>query len=438
MAPTDVLLSDIVGCINRMDARQTIITPTVAKLFSPDNVPHFETLIVGGEPLTSDVVDVWGPRCKILNVYGPTETSMVVTTKNVVWSPEQDSRRIGNIGAPFPTVMAFIVHPDGEDLQPYGAVGELCIGGSQVTGGYMNRPDLTDAAYIDSRALGTRIYRTGDLTRWLPGGEIECLGRKDNQVKIHGHRIELGEVEESIRRSGLVKDTVATVASVHGKVHLVAFCIFDEGISAVDESGAQDPSAFGSTIAELRDSLGSLATYMVPKFVIPMSTFPKLPSRKVDRKTLKKAVDNLSREYMAQCVFESSGGNYEVVPVETPAEEVLQSIWADVFGVSPEQLGREANFFALGGDSISAISLTGQLRRFGYSLTVLDILKSPKLKDLAASMRIIELSSSAPKKVFEAPGIVRETVDRTGLLWNEDVDYGKCCTESASSKSLGY
>ncbi|KAF6815312.1 bacitracin synthase 3 [Colletotrichum sojae] len=427
MAPTDVLLSDIAGCINRMDARQSIITPTVAKLFSPNDVPRFETLIVGGELLTSDVVDVWGPRCKILNVYGPTETSMVVTTKAVEWSPEQDSRRIGNIGAPFPTVMAFIVHPDGEALQPYGAVGELCIGGPQVTDGYMNRPDLTGAAYIDSHVLGTRIYRTGDLARWLPGGEIECLGRKDNQVKIHGHRIELGEVEESIRRSGLVKDTVATVASVHGKVHLVAFCVFDEGIATVDESGAQDPSALRSTIDELRGSLGSLATYMVPKFVIPMSTFPKLPSRKVDRKTLKKVVDDLPHDFMAQCVLKSSDASHEVVPVETPAEEVLQSIWADVFDVSPERLGREASFFALGGDSISAISLTGHLRRAGYSLTVLDILKSPKLKDLAASMRKIELSSSAPKKVFEAPGIVRESLERTGLQWDEDVDYVYPC-----------
>ncbi|KAF6826568.1 nonribosomal peptide synthase (Bacitracin synthase 3) [Colletotrichum plurivorum] len=415
MAPTDVLLSDITGCINRMDARQSIITPTVAKLFSPDDVPRFETLIVGGEPLTSDVVDVWGPRCKILNVYGPTETSMVVTTKAVEWSPEQDSRRIGNIGAPFPTVMAFIVHPDGEVLQSYGAVGELCIGGPQVTDGYMNRPDLTDAAYIDSHVLGTRIYRTGDLARFV------------RVVKIHGHRIELGEVEESIRRSGLVKDTVATVASVHGKVHLVAFCVFDEGIAAVHESGAQDPSALRRTIDELRGSLGSLATYMVPKFVIPMSTFPKLASRKVDRKTLKKVVDNLPHDFMAQCVLESSDASHEVVPVETPAEEVLQSIWADVFDVSPEQLGREASFFALGGDSISAISLTGHLRRAGYTLTVLDILKSPKLKDLAALMRKIELSSSAPKKVFKAPGIVRESLERAGLQWYEDVDYVYSC-----------
>ncbi|GKT61480.1 nonribosomal peptide synthase [Colletotrichum tofieldiae] len=423
MAPTETLLSDIVGCINRMNARQSIITPTVAKLFGPEEVPGFETLIVGGEPLTSDVVDVWGPHCKILNVYGPTETSMVVTTKDVESSSGTNDRRIGNIGAPFPTVMAFIVNPDGEGLVPYGAVGELCIAGPQVTEGYMNRPDLTEAAYVESEQLGARVYRTGDLARWLPAGEIECLGRKDNQVKIHGHRIELGEVENAIRRSGLVKDTVALVANVQDKTHLVAFCIFDETVAALDNSGIQDPSSFRSFMTELRKSLGSLATYMIPKFVIPMTTFPKLPSRKVDRKSLKKAVDEYSREFLTQCVFETPGEEHEFVPVQTPAEKILENVWADIFGVPTSQVGREANFFTLGGDSISAISLTGQLRRVGYSLTVLDILKSPKLKEMATTLKKLENDKPSVKKVFEVPEAVKAAAQKSGLIWDEDVEY---------------
>ncbi|KZL85391.1 bacitracin synthase 3 [Colletotrichum incanum] len=425
MAPTETLLSDIVGCINRMNARQSIITPTVAKLFGPKEVPGFETLIVGGEPLTSDVVDVWGPHCKILNVYGPTETSMVVTTKDVEGSSGTKDRRTGNIGAPFPTVMAFIVNPDGEGLVPYGAVGELCIAGPQVTEGYINRPDLTKAAYIESEQLGARVYRTGDLARWLPAGEIECLGRKDNQVKIHGHRIELGEVENAIRRSGLVKDTVALVATVHDKTHLIAFCIFDETVAALDNFGIQDPSSFRSFITELRDNMGSLATYMIPKYVIPMKTFPKLPSRKVDRKSLKKAVDEYTREYLAQCVFETPGEEHEFIPVQTTAEKILETVWANIFGVPTSQIGREANFFTLGGDSISAISLTGQLRRVGYSLTVLDILKSPKLKEMATALRKLENKKSPVKKVFEVPEAVKAAAQKGGLIWNEDVEYGQ-------------
>ncbi|KAF5254009.1 hypothetical protein FANTH_1191 [Fusarium anthophilum] len=423
MAPTDVLLSDIAGCINRMDVRQAIITPTVAKLLNPADVPRFETLIVGGEPLTSDVIKTWAPHCKILNVYGPTETSMVVTTKRI--ESLSENHVVGNIGAPFDTVMAFILDPNGETLQPYGAIGELCIAGPQVTDGYINRSDLTTAAYVDSAQLGVRIYRTGDLARWLPDGEIECLGRKDNQVKIHGHRIELGEVENAIRNSGLVKDAIAVAAKVHDKVHLVAFCTFSE--AAGTDTGILEPSTMRDTFASLHEKLGSLATYMVPKFVIPMADFPKLPSRKVDRKALKKMLDDLDRDFLAQCVLESPSQGHAIVPVETASEIALESIWADIFGLPTDQIGREANFLALGGDSISAISLTGHLRKLGYHLTVLDILQSPKLRDMAATMRKLETEALGKKMVFNVPGSVKEAIESTGLSWDDGVEYAYPC-----------
>ncbi|KAG9506565.1 NRPS protein [Fusarium musae] len=425
MAPTDALLSDIAGCINRMDVRQAIITPTVAKLLNPADVPRFETLIVGGEPLTSDVIKTWVPHCKILNVYGPTETSMVVTTKRT--ESFSENHVVGNIGAPFDTVMAFILDPNGETLQPYGAVGELCIAGPQVTDGYINRPDLTTAAYVDCPQLGVRIYRTGDLARWLPDGEIECLGRKDNQVKIHGHRIELGEVENAIRNSGLVKDTIAVAAKVHDKIHLVAFCTFDDRATGADGTDILDPSAMRDTFTSLHEKLGSLATYMIPKFVIPMADFPKLPSRKIDRKALKKMLDDLDRDFLAQCVLESPSQGHAIVPVETPSEVTLESVWADIFGLSTDQIGREANFLALGGDSISAISLTGHLCKLGYHLTVLDILRSPKLKDMASAMRKLETETEGKKRVFNVPENVKEAVENSGLTWDDDVEYAYPC-----------
>ncbi|KAF5720060.1 non-ribosomal peptide synthetase [Fusarium mundagurra] len=425
MAPTDVLLSDIAGCINRMDVRQAIITPTVAKLFNPADVPRFETLIVGGEPLTSDVIKTWAPHCKILNVYGPTETSMVVTTKRI--ESLSDNHVVGNIGAPFDTVMAFILDPNGETLQPYGAIGELCISGPQVTDGYINRPDLTTAAYVDSPQLGVRIYRTGDLARWLPDGEIECLGRKDNQVKIHGHRIELGEVENSIRNSGFVKDAIAVAAKVHDKVHLIAFCTFNDDAAETDSTGILNPSTMRDTFTSLHEKLGSLATYMIPKFVIPMADFPKLPSRKVDRKALKKMLDDLDRDFLAHCVLESPSQGHAIVPVETQSEIALESVWADIFGLPTDQIGREANFLALGGDSISAISLTGHLRKLGYHLTVLDILQSPKLRDMASAMRKLETEEVGKKMVFNVPGNVKETIESTGLTWGDDVEYAYPC-----------
>ncbi|KAF4344409.1 non-ribosomal peptide synthetase [Fusarium beomiforme] len=425
MAPTDVLLSDITGCINRMDVRQAIITPTVAKLFNPADVPRFETLIVGGEPLTSDVIKTWAPHCDILNVYGPTETSMVVTTKRI--QSLSDSHVVGNIGAPFDTVMALILDPNGETLQPYGAVGELCIAGPQVTDGYVNRPDLTAGAYVDSPQLGVRIYRTGDLARWLPDGEIECLGRKDNQVKIHGHRIELGEVENAIRNSDLVKDAIAVAAKVHDKVHLVAFCTLDNDAVETNSTGILDPSKLRDVFSSLHEKLGSLATYMIPKFVIPMADFPKLPSRKVDRKALKKMLDDLDRDFLAQCVLDSPTESHAIVPVETLSEMALETVWADIFSLPAAQIGREANFLALGGDSVSAISLTGHLRRLGYQLTVLDILKSPKLRDMASAMRSLDTEETGNKAVFTVPETVKQAIEKTGLTWDDDIEYAYPC-----------
>ena len=426
MAPTEKLLSDLVGCINRMKVKQSIITPTVARLFKPEDVPTFETLIVGGEPLAQDVVEAWKTRCRILNVYGPTETSMVVTTKDV-----QLGGRIGNIGAPFPTTAAFILDRNGQDLVPYGAVGELCIGGPQVTEGYVNRDDLTGAAYVYNEALGMRLYRTGDLARWLPGREVECLGRKDNQVKVHGHRIELGEVESAIRKTGLVQDVVVLVASVNGSPRLVAFCIFNDSESASAEDGSlgiQDAQEHTESYVAMRESLGSLATYMVPKFVIPMGNFPKLPSRKVDRKSLQKMLGELDTAVISRYTLETAGDHVaEVVAPETPQEEALVQMWSDLFGIPAHEIGRESNFLSLGGESIFAISLASMARQAGYVMTVPNILRLPKLKDLAATMKETNASGggATKKRVFEIPAAVEEAIKDAGLSIEEDVEYGE-------------
>jgi amino acid adenylation domain-containing protein len=159
LAPTDQLQSDLAGRIRAMDVRQAILTPTVAKLLDPRELPSFCTMIVGGEPLTRDVIDKWAQH-ELLNVYGPTETAMVVTTKAV-----QDGVRPSNIGTPFPTVMAFILQTDGLDLIPYGGVGELCIAGPQVTDGYLNRDELTAAAFVQNNVLQGSLFPYQFLSR---------------------------------------------------------------------------------------------------------------------------------------------------------------------------------------------------------------------------------------------------------------------------------
>ena len=165
MAPSEKMLSDLAGTINDLDVKQAILTPTVAKLIKPEETPNLKTLIVGGEPLTSDVVEKWAPSRKLLNVYGPTETSMVVTTKGI---DSKDNPH--NVGQPFETVTALILNSDGTDLVPYGAIGELCIAGPQLSDGYVNNAQATEASFSSCERLGvSKMYKTGDLARWLPG-----------------------------------------------------------------------------------------------------------------------------------------------------------------------------------------------------------------------------------------------------------------------------
>ncbi|KAL4965406.1 uncharacterized protein BDV14DRAFT_199813 [Aspergillus stella-maris] len=417
LAPTDKLQCDLPGTIREMAARQAILTPTVAKLLSPDEVPTFKT-IVGGEPLSRDVIEQWLPSCEILNVYGPTEPSMVVSTKAVI-SPD----RPNNIGAPFPTIMAFILQRDGPDLVPYGAPGELCIAGPQVTDGYLAREDLTDAVFVRSEVLQVeRMYRTGDLARWLPGGEIECLGRKDNQVKNHGHRIELGEIEQAILQTGLVQNTVVIPVQVNGKAQLGAFCIFAsaESAAATDIRNAKE---FRQDISDLRSRLTTLSPYMIPKYLFPLSNFPKLPSRKTDRKALKARVAAMDVLQLNEYSFEGKGQQYEVIPVETEAEVALKALWAKALAVPTERLGKKANFLSLGGDSIVAISLASLARGVEYSLSVKNILRTAVLEEMAATMQRADSQANVSVRRFEVPMSVTEAVQECGLRFDGDVNY---------------
>ncbi|KAH7028569.1 hypothetical protein B0J12DRAFT_768952 [Macrophomina phaseolina] len=346
MASTERLLSDLAGAINAMDARQAILTPTVAKLLRPEEVPGFETLIVGGEPLSADVVSAWkGAGRTVLNVYGPTETSMVVTTKD--------------------------------------------------------------------------LYRTGDLARWLPGGEIECLGRKDNQIKIHGHRIELGEVEAAVLRTGIVQNGAVILATINNKPQLVAFCIF-ESTGAVEIQPAADHV---DNFRDFRDKLTGLTPYMVPKFVLPMGEFPKLPSRKIDRKTLKRIAEEMDPLVVSHYALSGPGEQHKIVPVQTEQEALLESMWAEIFQLPAAEIGREANFLALGGDSVSAISLSSMARKAGYILSVNNILRFSELAEMAAKLQASVVDESRPKREFVVPEVAKDAVKSAGLSMEEDVEY---------------
>ncbi|KAL8883751.1 MAG: hypothetical protein Q9215_008043 [Flavoplaca cf. flavocitrina] len=184
-APTERLLSELLNAINEMKVKQAIITPTVAKLIQPEEVSAVEHLIIGGEPLTSDIVKKWAPSHKLQNVYEPIETFMVVTTKDV--QPDDNPH---NVGKPLDTVVAFITNRQCTDLMPYGAVGELCVAGPQLADGYVNNAEATNDAFTAYERLGI-------------------------------------ELEQAITRTGVVQDTAVVASSINDKPQLTAFAVFD-------------------------------------------------------------------------------------------------------------------------------------------------------------------------------------------------------------------
>lgn len=268
------------------------------------------------------------------------------------------------------------------------------------------------------------MYRSGDLGRWLPGGEIECLGRKDNQVKINGHRIELGEIENAMLATGLVNQCVTIVAQIGSQKQLATFVVFTDHNS--DDESIQDPEASADDVAKLRGQLGGLAVYMYPKVLLPLGSMPKLPSGKSNRKLLAAWFKEISSAKLSTYNFESFGSSSmtSMVPAQTEQQKFLEQAFMKVLNVEQARLGQEANFLSLGGDSISAINLSGFVRKQGQLLSVGDILKFPKLKDMAEHLKANEEEEVEVRK-FETPDISLQ-FQQSGLTWG-DVDYVYPC-----------
>ncbi|MET0401709.1 MAG: amino acid adenylation domain-containing protein, partial [Cystobacter sp.] len=308
-------------------------------------------LLVGGESLPPLVLEKLGAltATRVFNMYGPTETT--------VWSTcsELTGQGLVHVGRPIQNTQVFIVDARGE-LLPRGVIGEVCIGGEGVARGYLNRPELQAERFWTPTFTSGRFYRTGDLGHWLPTGELVLLGRVDAQLKIRGHRIEPGEVEAQILRTGEVS-AVAVLgrADRTGVLSLVAFY--------VPRSGAAAP----------REALRAvLPPYMVPARWVALEALPALPSGKIDRKALSRIELPDLREH-------------ESVAPANDVEARLLGLWRDVLGVSG--FGVTDDFFDLGGHSLGAIALVNRIdAELGHRLAVSDVFAHPTIRGLAARL----------------------------------------------------
>ncbi|WP_010494699.1 non-ribosomal peptide synthetase [Paenibacillus elgii] len=323
-------------------------------------VKHF---VVGGEVLTTKAVrSVWttfGEQVNITNVYGPTECTVDSTIYEV--EPEHVAALdTVPIGRPMPNQTVWILDAQ-QRLLPVGVAGEIHIGGAGVARGYHQRPELTEEKFVPNPyASGERMYKTGDLARWLPDGTIEYLGRIDHQVKIRGYRIELGEVEAQLRKTESVRETVVIAREDEaGQKQLCAYVVADRELA----------------ISELRKALSqTLPEYMIPSYFVQLPQLPLTPNGKVDRKALP-----APKEGMA------TGTNY--VAPRTEVEQALASVWQAVLGIG--KVGVNDRFFALGGDSIKAIQVSAKLHQAGYKMEMRHLFAHPSIAELSAHVRPI-------------------------------------------------
>ncbi len=314
-------------------------------------------MLPGGEAIDESTWQILARngRCDFYNMYGPTECTVDSTICRVKSLPTKPS-----IGKPIVNVQHYILDKNLAPV-PIGVAGELYIGGFGLSRGYFNRPDLTAERFVPNpfgTQPGERLYKTGDLVRYLPDGHIEFLGRLDNQVKIRGFRIELGEIETALEQHPQVQQAVVIAREdVPGNKRLVAYWV---------------PKAepYPST-SELREHLqAQLPEYMIPSLFVMLQALPMTPNAKVDRKALPKPDHirpDLKTEYQAP---------------RTAVEKSLADIWLAVLGIS--QVGVYDNFFELGGDSILSIQVIAKANQAGIRLTPKQLFQYPTIEGLAA------------------------------------------------------
>jgi amino acid adenylation domain-containing protein/non-ribosomal peptide synthase protein (TIGR01720 family) len=329
----------------------------------PEKILPKKRLILGGEPLSKNLVEIlrqYEGDCKIINHYGPSETTVGISTYSV--NTEQNWNKVNTvpIGRPLANTQVYILDNYLQPL-PIGVSGEIYIGGNNLARGYLNHPELTSEKFIPnpfSNKPGSRLYKTGDLGRYLPDGNIEFLGRVDHQVKIHGFRIELSEIESVLRQHlGIRENTVLVREDKTGNKRLVAYFV------------ANQESSF--SISDLRNFLKKkLPEYMIPSAFVQLKVLPLTPNGKIDRQALPEP-DNIKPELAGK-----------FVAPRNPIEETIAKIWSGVLKV--EQVGIHDNFFELGGDSIISIQIVARLNQAGLQLTPKQLFDSPTVAELAA------------------------------------------------------
>jgi amino acid adenylation domain-containing protein/non-ribosomal peptide synthase protein (TIGR01720 family) len=386
------------------------LTPTLFNLLvyshglSAEVCRSLRLVVLGGEPINPKDVERLheiGPHIEFVNHYGPTETTIGSIARAIDFNTFAAYRSRPTIGKPISNTRVYILDENFRLLPP-GVPGELCIGGSGVGRGYLNHPELTAEKfdhdlwdfqdYQDKKEKksyqkffggsrgailqksppgGRRLYKTGDLARWLLQGNIEFLGRIDKQIKIRGYRVELGEIENQLIKHNDIKEALVIYVKADGKDgENQDQCLYAYIVPDKNRAGK-------FTLEELREWLAlELPDYMIPAYFFTLAEIPLTPNGKVDYRALPdKDEDSLAL-------------NTEYIAPRTEIEEKLIGIWKNVLG--KDQIGINENFFMIGGDSIKSIQIASQMNTAGYKVEMKDIFRYPTIARLAPVVKHAE------------------------------------------------
>ncbi|WP_416520577.1 amino acid adenylation domain-containing protein [Streptomyces achromogenes] len=374
ICPAEVITDPpaLAALITEVRPQLLVTTPSLAKAVAQElswtggRADSLRVLAVGSEAWLADdaaaVLEVLPSDAVVTNNYGATETTVDSTTFRLR-PGELDGSAVVPVGRPLGNTRTYVLDNRLRPV-PVGVPGEIHIGGDGVAQGYWNRPELTAQRFVDDPFTGGRLYRTGDIGRWRPDGNLEYLGRADDQVKVRGFRVELGEVEAAmLRHPGIAAAAAAVRADTAGRDRLVGYLVAD---------GA------APTLTELRAFLvGIVPDPAIPSALVVLDELPMTPSGTLDRKALP-----------APVVIDHAAAQ-QVAP-RNHTESELAAIWAEVLGLQPGTVGVGDNFFALGGDSIVGLQVVSKARRAGLRLTAKQIFQHQTVADLAAVVQAMD------------------------------------------------
>jgi len=376
------------------------LPPSVLKVIpfkeNENNITELETIIVAGESCPSELVNKWSKGRRFVNAYGPTETT-VCASMHICKGKYSN---IPPIGKPIYNFKLYVL--DKKLLpMPVGVPGELFISGPGLARGYLNKPELTAERFIPNpftNAKGDRIYKSGDLARWLPSGEIEFIGRIDDQIKLRGFRIELGEIESAIRQDKVIKDVVVDIKKdSKNDDRLIAYII-----PKFDEIDKNELKLFIRT---------KLPDYMVPQHFVIIEKIPLSPSGKVDRKVL--PVPD----------FKNLKLSVKFVEPRNETEKALVEVVKELLNV--EKVGVHDNFFDLGGHSLLATQFISRIKEtFNKDIELRHLFEKPTIAELAEIIQKANKESEFVSITTEerGEGSIEELVNEIQNLSEEDVE----------------